>query len=139
MSRILVIAPETGIADAVRSAFDDAPVDAAIGLRDETVGAKGARYDFAFVDTTMLSSLSASGDHAGSFRLFRERCPGARVVVMSSTDDVREAVNFVREGAAEYLTYPIHPDQVQLVRDSIERREQIRRELTSLRRVRPSW
>jgi DNA-binding NtrC family response regulator len=132
MSRILVIAPDAGIADAVRSALDDALVDAASGVGDATGGARGSRYDFAFVDTKMLSSLSADGDYGGSLRLFRERFPGVRVIVMSSTDDVREAVNFVREGAAEYLTYPIHPDQVQLVRDSIERREQIRRELSSL-------
>ncbi len=132
MSRILVIAPDTGIADAVRSALDDALVDAVAGVGDAAGGARGSRYDFAFVDTRTLSSLSADGDYGGSLRLFRERFPGVRVIVMSSTVDVREAVNFVREGAAEYLTYPIHPDQVQLVRDSIERREQIRRELSSL-------
>jgi DNA-binding NtrC family response regulator len=132
MSRILVIAPDARIADAVRLALDDAVVDAASGVRDAAGGTRGARYDFAFVDTSLLAALSAESDHGDSLRLFRERFPAARVVVMSSADGVREAVNFVREGAAEYLTYPIHPDQVRLVRDSIERREQIRRELSSL-------
>jgi DNA-binding NtrC family response regulator len=132
VSRVVVIAPDTGIADAVRSALDDAVVDSSAGSWDATGGTGAARYDFAFVDTTMLASLSPDGDFGGSLRLLRERYPGARVVVMSSTDDAHEAVTFVREGAAEYLTYPIHPDQVRLVRDSVERREQIRRELSSL-------
>jgi len=132
MSRILVIASDAGIANAVRTAFDDVLVDAVSGVTDGIGAAKGARYDFAFVDSATLKSLSADGDYGGSLRLFREHFPGARVIVMCSPEDVREAVNFVREGAAEYLTYPIHPDQVRLVRDSIERREQIRRELSSL-------
>jgi DNA-binding NtrC family response regulator len=42
-------------------------------------------------------------------------------------------VGFVREGAGDYLTYPIVDEEARLIRDGIERRERIRSELNHLR------
>jgi DNA-binding NtrC family response regulator len=59
--------------------------------------------------------------------------PGARLVVMSPLEGTREAVNFVQDGASDYLTYPIVREEVELVLQAIERRERLRSELNYLR------
>jgi DNA-binding NtrC family response regulator len=132
VTRALVVSDDKAAADAVRRALDDTAVEVASSLPDPPPPDGGAGLDFAFVDAELLLAGSRSKDHRTGLRMLRELCPGARVVVMAASEGMREAVEYVRSGAADYLSYPIIPEEVRLVRDNIERREQIRSELSSL-------
>jgi DNA-binding NtrC family response regulator len=94
---------------------------------------KVCHFEYAFVDLAVLKPLLRDHSHRACIEEFRRLVPGARLVVMSPQKGIREAVNFVRDGADDYLTYPIVSEEVQLVCDGIERREQIRSELRFLR------
>jgi DNA-binding NtrC family response regulator len=45
--------------------------------------------------------------------------PTAEIIVMSSQKIIREAVMAVKAGASNYLTYPVNPDEVRYVTDSL--------------------
>jgi DNA-binding NtrC family response regulator len=91
------------------------------------------RCEYAFVDVDVLAQLSESDDYKGALRALGSSLPGARIVVMAPPEKIREAVNFVREGASDYLTQPVTAEEVQLVRENIERQERFRSELRYLR------
>jgi DNA-binding NtrC family response regulator len=131
MSRILSIAGDASIEKAVLAAMDDSIVDAAVSLAEAERNFENRKYEFAFVDAAILASVSEGSDYRSCLQMFREHFPTQRIVVMATSDDVRQAVNFVREGAEDYLSYPVHPDEIRLVRDNIERREQIGQELSA--------
>jgi len=131
MSRVLLIAGDGNIKEAVLVAMDDSIVDAAVSLAEAEREFENRKYEFAFVDAAVLASVSEDSDNRSRLRRFRDLFPTPRIVVVAPSDDVRQAVNFVREGAADYLSYPVDPDEIRLVRDNIERREQIRQELIS--------
>jgi DNA-binding NtrC family response regulator len=132
MIRVLVMTPEAEAARMVRAAYADTEVHVAADFQEAEALPSSYHFEYAFVDISLLLSLG-EGDDAGGLEAFRRAVPGARVVILSMPVDIRKAVAFVREGAADYLTYPIAREEVQLVRDSMERRERIRSELRYLR------
>jgi DNA-binding NtrC family response regulator len=132
MSRVLVVAEDGSIKKAVSAAMDDSIVDAAASRTEAERNFENRKYDFAFVDVSILDSLSEDSDYRRRLQDFRDLFPSSRIVVVAAAENVREAVNFVREGANDYLAYPVHPDEVRLVRDNIERREGIGQELSSI-------
>ncbi len=136
MKRVLVITDDPAIAEAVGAGVDDATVEVAPTLPDPDELHRTGDFDFAFVEAAVLSSLSRDGDHRESLERLRVAVGGARTVVMTAPATIREAVEFVREGAADYLTHPIHADEVRLVCERVERRERMRHELHYLRNVR---
>jgi len=95
--------------------------------------AKTCQFEFAFVDISVFQPLAEESDNEARIEEFRKLVPGVRVVVMSPQEKIREAVNLVRDGASDYLTYPIVKEEIQLVRDDVERRDRIRSELRFLR------
>jgi DNA-binding NtrC family response regulator len=94
---------------------------------------KDCQFEYAFVDISALRPLAKENDSEACIEAFRRMVPSARLVVMSRQEGIREAVSFVRDGARDYLTYPIMQEEVQLVRDGVDRRERIRSELRHLR------
>ena len=133
MTRILVITPDTNAAQTIRSAWNDGETTTAATLDDAGSIIEGGAIEYAFIDIEELRPLS-TGDQGGGFlSAFHALLPGARAIVMSSPEGIREAVNLVHEGASDYLTYPLVRDEVELVRRTVERRERLRSELTYLR------
>jgi len=129
MYRILVVTAEPEAAQIIRAAYPDGEVCIVGSLDpDETVGI-GEPVEMAFVDVAALRPIADGREHSEILSTFRKVAPGARVVVMSSQAGIREAITYVREGASDYLTYPIVREEVQLVRESIERRERLSSEL----------
>ncbi|MEX1309995.1 MAG: hypothetical protein AB1Z65_06210, partial [Candidatus Sulfomarinibacteraceae bacterium] len=119
MTRILVITPDTNAARTIRSAWNDGETTTAATLEEAGSIIEGGAIEYAFIDIEQLRALS-TGDHGGDFlSAFHALLPGARAIVMSSPDGIREAVNLVHEGASDYLTYPLVRDEVELVRRTV--------------------
>jgi len=129
MARILVITPEQGASEIFHTSYPEGEVRAAETLSEAETLSKTCQFEYAFVDISVLRPLVVEGDCEVCIEAFRKAVPGARLVVMSPLEGIREAVNFVREGASDYLTYPIVQEEIQLVRDDVERRDRIRSEL----------
>ena len=131
--RIVVITPEPGVEKVVHASFEDGRVHVAKTVDEAKALATKQRFEFAFVDVSILKRLADNDDHEACLQLFRQAVPGARIVVLSAQKGIREAVDFVRGGASDYLTYPIVREEVQLTRESLERHEHFRSELAYLR------
>jgi DNA-binding NtrC family response regulator len=129
MSRILVVTAEPDAAQIIQASYPDDEVCIIDSLDVyDTIGSVEP-VEFAFVDVALLRPIAGGNQPAETLSSFRRVVPGARVVIMSHQKEIREAISYVRDGANEYLTYPIVREEVQLVRETIERRERISSEL----------
>ena len=133
MIQVLVMTSEPGASDVFRAACPDCEVFTAATLAEAAELATSCRFEYAFVDVATMQPVKGENDYKASVEAFWRGVPGARLVIMSPLEGIREAVNFVRDGAADYLTYPIVVEEIQIVRDGIERRERMRSELRYLR------
>ncbi|MFH1139715.1 MAG: sigma 54-interacting transcriptional regulator [Pseudomonadota bacterium] len=89
-----------------------------------------------FVELTVLASpgqANPSVDYAQAFRPFRHVFPLTPIVVMSPENNIRELVQAVKGGANDYLTSPIHQEEVHLVTESITKAVRTHSELEYLR------
>lgn len=70
-------------------------------------------FDAVFVDVDALGAVAESV-HKGMKEVWK-RAPDCEVVVLASPDGTRQAVDAVRDGAADYLTTPVHPEELEHV------------------------
>ena len=77
------------------------------------------RYDIVFIDLTILLQSAREKDYTACLQPFKQLYPSIEIIVMSRQDMIRKAVRIVRAGASDYLTYPIDPEEVKLVVETI--------------------
>jgi DNA-binding NtrC family response regulator len=131
--RVVVLSGDPEVAMVADTTFDDWVVHEA-GDLDEVENLVGqGRLDYILVDVDLLLGLSESGNHRSSLRALHRASIGARVVVITVPDRIRDAVDFVRVGADDYLTSPVTPASLVHIRESIVRQERTRAEISYLR------
>ena len=98
-----------------------------IGTRVETAGDKDAAleyltrrsYDGLFLDLEMLleepSAKAPGKDYNAALQTFWRHRPSLDIILITPQDMIRDAVRAVKEGASNYVSYPINPDEVRLV------------------------
>ena len=94
------------------------------------------RFDFLFIDLALLRGFAVSGDlvdYPQSLQTIRSRFPAAEVIVMCAQERIREAVRAVKAGAADYVTYPIAPEEIRLILDTVQNQRRRQMELEYLR------
>lgn len=129
MNRALIVTADEDARRVIGRALAGAEIVAAADLREAEALSSARPFDVAFVDTGMLQPLVGGEGSGSSVAAFHGIVPGARLVVLTPSASVREAVSFVRDGAVDYLTFPVAPEEVAYVLDSVERRERLRSEL----------
>jgi DNA-binding NtrC family response regulator len=77
------------------------------------------RYDLIFADLDILSVYTGENGPEGALQLFQQRYPAIELVIMTLPAQIRKAVDWVKAGARDYVSYPISRDEVRLVTDSI--------------------
>ena len=105
---------EPGASDVFRAACPDCEVHTAATLTEAGALATSCRFEYAFDDVATMQPVDGENDYKASVEAFWRGVPGARLVIMSPLEGIREAVNFVRDGAADYLTYPIVVEEIPL-------------------------
>jgi DNA-binding NtrC family response regulator len=98
----------------------------------EMLGRK--RYDLAFLDMDVL--FEDAGEGTGpkeALRPFWALYPSIAVVVMTRPDRIRDAVTAVKAGASDFLTYPVSPEEVRYITESVFKSILLRSELDYLR------
>jgi DNA-binding NtrC family response regulator len=120
MKSILVVSNEAEVVRQVQSCFRS-------GYRIESAPDQSAavellrrkRHDFILIDIGILRAAAGSEGYKAALQAFWRLYPTVEIIVMSSPEMIREAVMAVKAGASNYLTYPINPDEVKYVIESI--------------------
>jgi len=134
MNRVLVLSPSPQLADTIKDAL---PVDWHINRCDIAEKAlilnRTMPFDLVFADLHCIKAASVTSDYADAATLFQKTNPLIEFVVLTSKDSVREAVQAVKAGASDYLTYPVDSAEIKLVATSIIQMLSQRLELEYLR------
>jgi DNA-binding NtrC family response regulator len=132
MRYILASTEDRAAAEIVRTAFRRLfQVDVASTVRDCLDLYRKRRYEFIFIDLDLIGPRQ-SGD-GDSLRGLRQTFPSAEIIVMTTPERIRDAVEAVKAGAANYVTYPLNADEVRYVAESIHEGIRAQSELDYLR------
>lgn len=138
MKSILVASKDHAPCETIKSCFrSEYKVDAVPDKEACQEHFKKRRYEFLFIDLGMLKNDAAAANGHVNYRAalqpFWQVFPGAEIVVMSSQEEIREAVMAVKAGASNYITYPVIEDELKYVAESIYESTLVQSELNYLR------
>jgi DNA-binding NtrC family response regulator len=120
MRSILVISNEQKVCGSISRCFDTGyKVSVALNADAALDTLKKRRYDLIFVDLEILRESASGNGYNTAMEPFWNLYPTIEIIVMSSQEMIREAVMAVKAGASDYLTYPINPDEVKHVTESL--------------------
>ncbi|MEW5724167.1 MAG: sigma-54 dependent transcriptional regulator [Thermodesulfobacteriota bacterium] len=97
---------------------------------------RAKRYEFTFMDLDFLGHAPPRNGHHDfheSLKPYWQAFPTAHIIVMSGQDRIREAVAAVKAGVSNYLTYPLVPQEVDLVIENLSEQFKVESELEHLR------
>lgn len=137
MKQILVVSGDRTAREVIRNCLSaEYWVDASVDVAACFDKFHKLEYEFIFVDIGFLREASTGNGQNGyrkELQRFWHSFPAAEIVVLSPQEILREAVNAVKAGASNYLTYPINPDEVKYVVESISESLRMQSELDYLR------
>ena len=91
------------------------------------------RSDFLFIDLEILRESAPGSGYKAALEPFWHLYPTVEIILLSAQEMIREAVMAVKAGASNYVTYPINPDEVKYVTESIHESLMVQSELDHLR------
>jgi DNA-binding NtrC family response regulator len=134
MKYILVATQDQKAYDTIKICFEAGyKVEIALSKESALESFQKKRYDFLFIDIEMLKSLKTENDYKNQLQLFWRVTSDVEVIVLSPPETIREAVNAVKAGASNYLTYPLNTEEVKYVVDSLQEYKRLSSELDYFR------
>jgi DNA-binding NtrC family response regulator len=137
MKSILVIAKDPDTCHTINQCLrGDYKVEIAPALEAGLDNPRKKRFEFVFVDLDLLSGnrlTNGFSDYKTALQPFWQNHPMSEMIVMTSPELIREAVKAVKAGVSNYLTYPINPDELRYVKESIQESVKVQFELEYLR------
>jgi DNA-binding NtrC family response regulator len=134
MRFVLVVAGEQDVVQTIRGCFaKNCKVNRAADIDDALEMLAMNRYDLIFVDLEILQGSLADKNYKTALEQFRNLQPSVEIVVMAPRAMVREALKAVKGSATDYITYPIDPEEVSHVTDTINEAIILQSELDYLR------
>jgi DNA-binding NtrC family response regulator len=131
---ILIVSREPETVRVIRSCYRSGhKIETAAGLKSALDTLHQQRYDYLFIDIQTLREGTAENGYKAALQAFWEVFPTIEVIAMAPQEMIREAVMAVKAGASNYLTYPLNPDEVKYVTESIEESILMQSELRYLR------
>jgi DNA-binding NtrC family response regulator len=95
--------------------------------------AQKTRFDFICIELDILRSRDLNNDYKEALQPFWSSFPTTEIIVLCTPEQLREAVKVVKAGANTYLNYPINPDELKLIIESIQDYQIMESELDYLR------
>ena len=139
MKNVLVIADNPTIARDITGPLQQkhAVTQAADGTRGLEIFSR-RRFDLVFIDVEQLGILGNGCDQGQSryhrgLQCFWEVFPGVQIIVTAIPEAMREVVEAVKSGAANYLTFPINPDELHYIVENLRDNLRVQSELNFLR------
>ncbi len=135
---LIVATNNPSVADAAkRCLFSDFEVELASDKENCLRKLRQKRYEFMFIDVALLigkqGSIGNQDHYKNELSPFRKIYPTANIVVISPIETIREAVYAVQAGANNYVAFPINPEEVRFVIQSIQAEKLKLSELNYLR------
>lgn len=94
---------------------------------------KERRFDFLFVDVNLLTGARQENGYKDFIKIFKGVYPTLDIIIMSSPEMMRDAVTAVKDGASDYITFPVKCDEVRHVIKNIHESAIVKSELDYLR------
>ncbi len=91
------------------------------------------RYEYTFIDIELLRGGNGESDFKKALQPFWWIYATADIIILTTQELIRDAVKAVKVGASNYLTYPLNPDEVKFVVDSLSEFTRFQGELDYLR------
>ncbi len=133
MKSILVISEKAETFRLLQNALSGSTVSRAADVNEALNSLHRKRYDLLLADLSRLSATPEDVSYRSIFRPFRQTSPSTEIIVMAEPAAIREAVMAVKAGAGNYLTYPLTPEEVVHVIESLDREQKKQSELDYLR------
>jgi DNA-binding NtrC family response regulator len=134
MKSILVVSKHPAAFETIQKCFDAEYTVEQVFTRDGAVERfQLRRYEYTFIDIDLLRAVGVDHDYKKVLQPFWRIYATADIIILSSQDMIREAVKAVKAGASNYLTYPLNPDEVKYVVDSLREFVRFQGELDYLR------
>ncbi len=134
MKSILVVSSEAQayplIASTYRSGFT---VDRTTNKTAALALLQKKRSDLIFIDLDVLNNRDASENYKEALTPFWQLYPSVEIIVMATADKIRKAVNAVKAGADDYLTYPLDAEELKLVSENLNKTRIMQSEIDYLR------
>lgn len=91
------------------------------------------RFDLVFIDLNVLNSKDCDENYRELLLPFWQIYPSVEIIVMAPQGMIRNAVQAVKAGANDYLTYPLEAEEIKLVSETINKTKIMQSELDYLR------
>jgi DNA-binding NtrC family response regulator len=134
MKNILLINRDSDVLTIFQESF---PADSTIVSTSSLVEAhdslKNFRSELLFVDMEILYLSAAASGYKAVLQPFWLLYPNLDIVVMTRQEMLREAVNAVKHGVSDYITYPVIADEIRLIATSLSESQRVQSELDYLR------
>jgi len=91
------------------------------------------RYDLIFIDLDVLNNQDSADNFKESLKPFWQLFPSVEIIVMTRQDNIRKAVDAVKAGADDYLSYPLNTEELKLVSENLNKSRIMLSELDYLR------
>ena len=120
MKGVLVASKNQSACNAIRTSLRSEYRIDAVSSKDGCLEMfRKKRYEFLFIDVEVLRESMLNNNYKTALQPFWHAYPTAQIIAMSSQEMIREAVRAVKAGASDYLTYPVNPDEVNHITQSI--------------------
>mgnify|MGYP005839046987 FL=1 len=134
MQNILVISRDPAIIKPFQeSCVGDCQPYQASSLLEGIDSLRSGGSDLVFIDMGILADAARSSGYKAVLQSFWMIVPNLEVVIMTSQDMLREAVQAVKQGAGDYITYPVITEEIRLVAASLRQSQKVQTELDYLR------
>jgi DNA-binding NtrC family response regulator len=135
VKRLLVATPDKTAPRTIAEAFGLSRVDTVMTLPSVHERIGHSEYDFIMIDIRLLDAGGdprMEGVRKELQRLWKAN-PNVEIIVLTPPERIREAVNVVKAGAGNYLTYPLNKDEIQYVIESLYESLKVQSELDYFR------
>jgi len=120
MKSILITASDPKIIAAIQNSFQKGfTVNRADSMVSALRKLETNRYDLMFIDLDLLTHGADGNNFKEALQPFWKLIPTLEIIVLAPQKMIRKAVMAVKAGARDYLTYPIDPEEVQYITESI--------------------
>lgn len=133
MKHILVGSKHVDVASKIRKSLPAGYDIENTDFKESCMKAFQARkHDFLFIDLDFIHSPDKE-DYKKKLQPFWQIFPDAEIVILTDQENIREAVQLVKAGASDYLTYSLNPAEIKLIIQNIEENIRMHSELDYLR------
>jgi DNA-binding NtrC family response regulator len=134
MPSVLIISKDEEILPKVRSCLgSDSQVRQVSGENGALDILRKNRFDFVLLDARNLRESAASKGYREALIPFYDLYPTLDIIIMTPPELIREAVKMIREGASDYISYPINTDEMKHVMEDISETRILESEVGYLR------